>query len=338
MTTNGGDDAAIAGATRGDELSVLLPEVVVSTSDPRVAARAVEPFVGSHQIVVREPGFHASVLAGRLADLGLAMFTYEAGLTIDADPLSTFALNFSLRGSAAVDIAGQEVIASRGAGVLFRPGAPSRLRWSADLRTLTILIPADALDRHLVVLTSPARVRLDLRSDVPPERAQRILSVLLSGLRVAQSDGRMPPEQAVWHFRDALLSSVLLELQDEQHPARGPENTSAAAIVGDAASAMRRLLADAPSIPYIAASIGTTERNLQASFRDEVGSTPSAYFKRLRLEAVRDALLRSSPAQTSVTQVASETAGFFHLGRFAGEYLREFGEHPRDTLRRRASR
>jgi transcriptional regulator GlxA family with amidase domain len=62
-----------------------------------------------------------------------------------------------------------------------------------------------------------------------------------------------------------------------------------------------------------------------------------AYFKRIRLEAVRDALLRSRPQDATVTGVAAEAGGFLHPGRFAGEYLALFGEHPADTLRHQPS-
>jgi hypothetical protein len=41
----------------------------------------------------------------------------------------------------------------------------------------------------------------------------------------------------------------------------------------------------------------------------------------MRLEAVHDTLLCARPQDTTVTRVAAEVGGFFHLGRFAGEYL-----------------
>jgi hypothetical protein len=43
---------------------------------------------------------------------------------------------------------------------------------------------------------------------------------------------------------------------------------------------------------------------------------------------------RLRPEDSTVTQVASDVGGFFHLGRFAREYLAMFGEHPSDTLHR----
>jgi hypothetical protein len=54
------------------------------------------------------------------------------------------------------------------------------------------------------------------------------------------------------------------------------------------------------------------------------------------LEAVHDALLRLRPEDSTVTQVAEDVGGFFHLGRFAREYLAMFSEHPSATLHRQS--
>jgi AraC-like DNA-binding protein len=79
------------------------------------------------------------------------------------------------------------------------------------------------------------------------------------------------------------------------------------------------------------------ERSLQVIFRHELDTMPSARFTQLRLEAVHDALLRLRPEDSTVTQVASDVGGFFHLGRFTRDYLAMFGEHPSATLHRPAS-
>ena len=51
-----------------------------------------------------------------------------------------------------------------------------------------------------------------------------------------------------------------------------------------------------------------------------------------RLQAVRRHLQRAA-AHESVSSIALHW-GFAHLGRFAGDYLRRFGESPSATLRR----
>jgi transcriptional regulator GlxA family with amidase domain len=76
----------------------------------------------------------------------------------------------------------------------------------------------------------------------------------------------------------------------------------------------------------------TTLRTLNRSFRQELGMSPQEYVKVRRLNRVRRQLLVVDCEQSArVTDVAMQH-GFTHLGRFAGEYRRYFGESPRETL------
>jgi AraC-like DNA-binding protein len=74
-------------------------------------------------------------------------------------------------------------------------------------------------------------------------------------------------------------------------------------------------------------------RSLERTFAREMGVTPQQYVKARRLNAIRKCLLVEDCEQwPSVTEVALRH-GITHLGRFAGEYHRYFGETPRETLR-----
>ena len=69
-------------------------------------------------------------------------------------------------------------------------------------------------------------------------------------------------------------------------------------------------------------SLSTVER----LFRNEVQMTPLAYIRSRRLDAVRRILTRSQPDR-SIARVAFDH-GFTHMGRFAGDYRRQFGILP----------
>src|SRR5262249_20329365 len=77
---------------------------------------------------------------------------------------------------------------------------------------------------------------------------------------------------------------------------------------------------------------GVGVRTLQLLFQRHLGCTPSAFVRRRRLHAVRCDLLTGGPG-VSVTRVAFKW-GFNHLGRFATQYAREFGDSPRNPLQR----
>ncbi len=74
-------------------------------------------------------------------------------------------------------------------------------------------------------------------------------------------------------------------------------------------------------------------RALYAGFKQHRGYTPLEFLRRVRLRRVRDDLL-AAPHGATVKEIASRW-GFNHLGRFSGQYARQFGEMPSDTLRRR---
>ena len=69
-------------------------------------------------------------------------------------------------------------------------------------------------------------------------------------------------------------------------------------------------------------------------FQEAFGMSPVAYHKRLRLNGARRQLLRASPHETTVTQVALDW-GFDHFGRFSVDYRQLFSESPISTLRKR---
>ena len=86
-----------------------------------------------------------------------------------------------------------------------------------------------------------------------------------------------------------------------------------------------------PSVAKLALESGLSKRTLHRVVRREFGLSPMALSRRIRLREVR-AELQAPKAETTVT-VAAFRWGFTHLGRFAGEYAREFGERPSETLR-----
>lgn len=86
-----------------------------------------------------------------------------------------------------------------------------------------------------------------------------------------------------------------------------------------------------PSIVDICAHVSVSERTLQYSFRQLLQVTPMVYLRTLRLNRVHADLQHPATADTTVTKVATRY-GFFHLGRFAQDYRRQFGQMPSQTL------
>ena len=78
-----------------------------------------------------------------------------------------------------------------------------------------------------------------------------------------------------------------------------------------------------------------SQRTLETGFLKQFGVTPKKYIKYLRLAQVYRGL-RNFDAQgcDSIIEVAG-IHGFWHMGQFAADYRRVYGELPSDTLNRR---
>jgi AraC-like DNA-binding protein len=92
-------------------------------------------------------------------------------------------------------------------------------------------------------------------------------------------------------------------------------------------------VAEPISVSDVASAAGLSVRATQETFQRHLGRTPMGYLQRVRLERVREELLRADPSVTSVQSVARRW-GFSHLGRFSAAYRTAFGEYPRVTLAR----
>jgi len=77
---------------------------------------------------------------------------------------------------------------------------------------------------------------------------------------------------------------------------------------------------------------GVPRRTLLQHFKDHRGISPMRYLRDARFARARDALIRADKDE-SVTQIAMSW-GFGHLGRFAIDYRKRFGETPSRTHRR----
>ncbi len=86
------------------------------------------------------------------------------------------------------------------------------------------------------------------------------------------------------------------------------------------------------SIASLCHQIGATTRSLERIFARELGVSPQQYVKARRLNAVYRRL-RGADSEEGLRVIDVATSyGFAHMGRFARDYHRYFGEYPRETL------
>ena len=83
------------------------------------------------------------------------------------------------------------------------------------------------------------------------------------------------------------------------------------------------------SVMELCRKTGFSAPTLYRAFSEEFGVGPKRYLHARRLAGVRRAL-RSSHTKESISDIAGRW-GFWHMGKFAADYRRQFGELPSDT-------
>ena len=134
-------------------------------------------------------------------------------------------------------------------------------------------------------------------------------------------------------YRDKLFS-ILLEILEPAKKAR-PSNRGQArrAVIKRVVDLLQIQLDQRYSLDDLCIVGGVPERTLNETFRKEVGMTPGAFVKGYQLYGAYRDLWHAQPSQVRVVDVAN-ARGFWHMGQFAADYKRLFGERPSDTLRR----
>ena len=90
--------------------------------------------------------------------------------------------------------------------------------------------------------------------------------------------------------------------------------------------------ADEPlTVAEVCQVVNASLRTLQYAFAEKYGISPKAYIRAIRLNKVRKELRACDPSQFKVSDVANRW-GFWHMGQFAADYRRHFGELPSKTL------
>jgi len=156
------------------------------------------------------------------------------------------------------------------------------------------------------------------------------LRALVSGIRHAlkHDPSQLKRPFAAAQFDATIVSTLLEGVASDPIPQPNPSRRRLLAQATE--SYMRESLNAAITISDLCKKLETPERTLHLAFKEHFGTSPKAYLKMLRLNAVRREL-RQSRGNASITDTAMKW-GFWHLGWFAHHYKEMFGELPTQTV------
>jgi AraC-like DNA-binding protein len=276
----------------------------------------------------------------RLGPLTVGDFSCGAPVAMRFGDLGAYHVDLPLSGRLQWSQAGREsALATPSRGAVFQPEGRAALeRWHPDCRLIAVKIEAGALHCHLErLLGRPVRSPLRLAPDLDLASGPGRTWARLARLVVAEMDndgGLLHQPLLAAQMQEAVLTGLLLAAghpyrEDLDGPPAAPVSPRPVQLVLDAVHAH-------PEHPFttaeLAAAAGVGARWLQVAFRRQLGLSPMAYVREVRLERARTELAQADPARTTVADVAFRW-GFGHLGRFAEKYRERYGELPSETLK-----
>jgi len=183
--------------------------------------------------------------------------------------------------------------------------------------TMRLDTPLDRLLGSGAAWNSPLSYRLG-------RRLEQAVPVASSTMKYTADDGDF--------FDEELGLAILDILAGEEWRAVEDDRTQHARILQRSLA----ILADSDQLPIgvaeLCRQVGTSLSTLERAFTARFDMTPKTYIRVRCLSAARDELALAPPG-TPVADVANRW-GFWHMGQFAADYRKAFGELPSATLKR----
>ena len=222
-----------------------------------------------------------------------------------------------LQGWSQERINGTWAVAEPGEALLMRPGDELEGATSLRLEGLSILLPASAVRPGLPSFIGSG----------PPNQALVAAALRFAG---AVARGLAGSEHAATNLLDALL-----EWEHHSAPGRDAKQERITAVrrrtyVAEARDWMGQHLHEACEILDVAKAVAVSPRTLQYAFLQELGRTPMAELRRLRLRHLRQLLQDSDHRSHSIAELMARS-GLLASGSTAADYRRYCGESPRET-------
>jgi AraC-like DNA-binding protein len=272
-----------------------------------------------------------------LGQISLNRLRYGARVNIDVECLGSFLLvMMPIAGSVQIRCGNQQILSTPQLASVISPTLPMQETIEADCDQIMVRIERELLERtcaqHLgQELQQPLRFDLGMEMSANPGW-KSLMSYLIAEADHGSSCLQIPLLRA--QLEQLVATTLLL---GHGHNYRAALCQPVKAIVPSHVKRVEEYIsahaAEPLTVAGLAAYAKVSASSLYAGFRDFRNSSPMAYLKHVRLQRVNQDLHNADQASETVAQIALRW-GFRHLGHFATDYKKMFGESPSDTLRK----
>jgi AraC-like DNA-binding protein len=306
------------------------------TTDLDEAREEVARAFCPHRLELLDParGLDAIHNSAPVGSASFSFLRYGGPVRVTPGRLGTFFLvNIPLRGSTEFRIGSTAVTASGLRGAVLSPDDDIDMRWADRTEMLILQFERDALERRageLLGAPPPAPLRFAAALDGTTARMRGWLRIVhLIRAELERREGLAGAPQVVVQLEELAMTAFLLAQPSNYYELLGLEPAPASSrAVRRAVDYMHANASEPLTLAAVARAAGVGSRSLQAAFRRDLGTTPTAYLRDLRLDRAH---AEFADGGVTVTEIALR-CGFAHPGRFAAAYRSRFGVSPSADL------
>lgn len=218
--------------------------------------------------------------------------------------------------------------------LVFGPGGELESTSREDFNMLLVSIPEEPLltAARQVGIELPSRIvsRLEVVACEPSAVAdlRQCIAAQLASMGHDRVAGDIPTEarDPVAMLSDRIVRCLMPSLRGSNDRRRSRRRR----LIEEAVEIARHRSRSIHTVRHLRRETGASERTLRRGFQERFGVSPKTYLQAQRLIGVRRRL-RALTETERITDVANEW-GFWHMGQFAADYRRHFGELPSETV------
>lgn len=261
---------------------------------------------------------------------------YQAGPN---EPLDFHTIQLTQSGNCLFETQSGSAFGTREKGVMLSAADKVKVNASDNNSIIAVVIKDHVVRDFISSLIGHAKhppIRFTPEVYLTQPRTASLLSIIYTFIReLDRPGGILEAHAAVASFELTLITSILFGLEHNLSDAiRSPAAEAGAAQVRDIEQYLEAHATRPIDIKTLTKETGHSVDSIYRAFRRHRDYTPIAFLRDVRMRLARERLLNAGSG-SSVTRIALE-CGFAHLGRFAVEYKRRFGESPSETLGRAA--
>lgn len=314
----------------------LSKSMVFNQALPHEVSDYVNSYVGNHHIEVNsKPQARASLHFREFANMGLSRIRYgNATKVICPDLEEVYHFQLVVRGQCRWHMQDENILLGEGQAFMLNPQQDYALHYSDDCEKIIVRIPRQLLNNAgLEYAAALPRQGIEFaRKSLTCANTLAFMRLFEAILHEAEEDS-VDLGKVDASYRDLLLAKLLHSFPNNL-TVTSP-NLVQDRNIGRALEFIQQNIKEEVPVEALAEHCNVSPRTLYNLFAKHLDTTPKQYIKHARLKELQHKI-RHDPKIRNVTEAALDY-GFTHLGRFASDYRRLFGELPSETLRHRYS-